>query len=85
MKNIFRVGLIMLGALMLFAACKKTDSLPFYASGIAPVLTSDVATFAPTPADSDNVALTLFWSSPKYAADSASAKYIVQKSGYSFQ
>ncbi len=78
MKNIFRIFSIIISAAIIFAACKKTDSLPFYASGTAPVLTSDVSTFTPTPADSDNVALTFSWSNPGYASDSSSVKFIVQ-------
>ncbi|MEO8711145.1 MAG: SusE domain-containing protein [Parafilimonas sp.] len=78
MKNIFKISLLVMSAVIIFAACKKTDSLPYYASGTAPVLTSDANSFAPTPADSDNVALTFSWSSPGYATDSTTAKYIVQ-------
>ncbi len=78
MKNIFKGFLVMLSAVIIFAACKKTDSLPYYASGTAPVLAADVTTFAPTPADSDNVALTFSWTNPNYATDSSTVKYIVQ-------
>lgn len=63
---------------IIFSACDKKDFLPSYPSGTAPVLTSDALSFAPTPADSDNVALTFSWSSPQYATDSSSAKYIIQ-------
>ena len=78
MKNILRASLILLSAALIFAACDKKDFLPSYKSGMAPVLSSDVKTFAPTPADSDNVALTLSWSSPNYSTDSSTVKYIIQ-------
>ena len=70
---------MLMSAAIIFAACKKTDSLPYYyKTGTAPVLASDVSSFAPTPADSDNVAITFSWSNPNYAADSSSNKYVVQ-------
>lgn len=78
MKNIFKGFLMMVSVAIIFAACKKTDSLPYYASGTAPVLTSDASSFTPTPADSDNVALTFSWSSPSYATDTSTVKYIVE-------
>lgn len=78
MKNILKTFLIMLGAVSIFIACNKVDDLPFYPSGSAPVLSSDVATVAPMPADSSNTVLTLSWSNPKYALDSSTVKYVVQ-------
>src|SRR5690349_7064567 len=78
MKNILKGFLLMMSAAVIFAACKKTDSLPYYPTGTAPVLSSDVTTFAPAPADSDNVALTFSWSSPNYATDTSTIKYIIQ-------
>jgi hypothetical protein len=78
MKNILKGFLLMISAAIVFAACKKTDSLPYYPTGTAPVLSSDVTTFAPAPADSDNVALTFSWTSPNYATDSSTVKYIIQ-------
>jgi len=78
MKNILKAGLIFFGAAFIFAACTKTESLPFYASGNAPVLSSDVTAVAPAPSDSDNTVLTLSWSDPGYATDAGTVKYIVQ-------
>ena len=63
----------------LFAACeKKVDDLPLYKSGISPTLTSSLATVAPLPADSLKTALTLNWNWPFFAADSTTAKYVVE-------
>jgi hypothetical protein len=59
-------------------ACTKTDTLPFYASGTAPTLSSDVTAVAPAPSDSDNVVLTLSWSDPGYATDASTVKYLIQ-------
>lgn len=78
MRHILKTLSIILGTVALFAACTKTDTLPFYKSGTAPALTSDVTTFAPTPADSNNTVLTLSWTNPGYATDSNTVKYLVQ-------
>lgn len=59
-------------------ACKKFDTLPFYSNGAAPVLTSSVTTIVPTPADSAKTVLTLTWTNPKYATDSAHQKFVVE-------
>src|SRR5687768_6727010 len=66
------------GIVSLLAACDKADELPFYGNGTAPALTASANTVAPQAADSNNVALTVNWSNPKYAADSATYKYTVE-------
>ncbi|MDX2045934.1 MAG: SusE domain-containing protein [Chitinophagaceae bacterium] len=77
-----RFNKIKLFALLLaaswFAACDKKADLPFFENGKVPELSSSSATVAPAPADSNNVALTLNWTSPKYATDSAKVKYIIE-------
>ena len=78
MKNILRFFSLMLCTAIVLAGCDKKDSIPFYKNGTAPVLTSDITSFTSTAADSDNVAINFSWTSPGYAADSASVKYIVQ-------
>lgn len=78
MKNIFRFFYLLISVLMIFTACEKKDSLPFYKSGTAPVLASDVTAIAPPPADSDKVVMKLSWTNPEYATDSSTVKYIVQ-------
>lgn len=67
-----------LAGITLLASCDKADPLPFFGTGSAPVLTASAAAIAPQPADSNKVALTLNWTNPKYAADSASFKYTVE-------
>lgn len=61
-----------------FASCDKVDDLPLYGSGNAPVLSASAATVAPAPADSNNVALTLNWTYPNHATDSATIKYVIE-------
>lgn len=78
MKNIIKTFLVIAGTALIFAACKKTDSLPYYATGTAPVLSSDVTSFSSTAPDSDKVVINLNWTNPNYATDSSTVKYIVQ-------
>ncbi|HET6723068.1 MAG TPA: SusE domain-containing protein, partial [Chitinophagaceae bacterium] len=68
----------MLSVAGFFTACEKADTLPLYGEGTAPVLSASSTTLAPAPADSNNTALTLSWSNPKYATDSATYKYVVE-------
>lgn len=78
MKNILKVLMLAVCGAAVFTACKKADPLPFYDTGDAPVLTANVTSVAPTPADSNSTVLSLTWSDPKYATDSNTVKYIVQ-------
>ena len=78
MKNILNTLLLVLCTAAIFTACKKADKLPFYATGDAPVLSASVTSVAPAPADSNSTVLSLTWTDPKYATDSASVKYVVQ-------
>src|SRR6478672_8490340 len=78
MKKILSVFSLMILAGVLFSGCDKKDVLPVFQNGTAPVLSASTTTIAAQPADSNNVALTLSWSNPKYATDSSSTKYIIQ-------
>lgn len=78
MKHISKLFLLLGGLVLLLSACDKVDSLPYYAKGAAPVLTASTTTIASAPADSSKTALTLSWTSPDYATDSATYKYVVQ-------
>jgi hypothetical protein len=79
MKYSAKLSLCMLLLVGCFTACeKKVDNLPFYPSGTSAVLSSSTPTVAAVPADSSKTALTLSWTNPKYATDSATAKYIVE-------
>ncbi|MEO6354978.1 MAG: SusE domain-containing protein [Ferruginibacter sp.] len=87
MKNIFKYLLLATGILFLYSSCKKVDDLPYYANGSAVTLTSSASAIAPPTADSNKTAVTFSWSNPKYAADSAATKYIIQidSSGRNFK
>ena len=74
MKHILSVALLA----GLIAGCEKKEVLPFYKAGNAPVLTSSTATVAAAPADSLANVITFNWTSPNYASDSATYKYILQ-------
>ena len=78
MKFLNKIGLLAVAALMMVTACDKVDELPLYAEGNDPVLTSSATTIAPLPADSNKNVLVLDWTSPEYASDSSSYKYIVE-------
>ena len=72
MRSILNLFLFITGVSGFLNSCDKAESLPFFTNGVAPVLTASANTVAPLPADSNNVALTLSWSNPKYATDSNS-------------
>ena len=76
-KNTIK-GYLAAGMLLLAAACEKVPDLPLYKEGVDPVLTASSTTIAPVPADSNKTALTLSWTNPGYATDSAKYKYIIQ-------
>jgi starch-binding outer membrane protein SusE/F len=78
MKNIIKFLTLVVCTAVIFAACKKADPLPFYDAGNAPVLSANVTSVAPAPADSNNTVLSLSWTDPAYATDSSTVKYIVQ-------
>ncbi len=78
MKNIFKILCMVVSAAAIFAACTKMDKLPFYKNGTAVTLSSNVTAITPSAADSSNTVLTLSWTSPNYATDSAHQKFIVE-------
>lgn len=62
----------------MLTACDKANDLPHYAEGKATVMTASSTTIASLPADSNNTALTLSWTYPDHATDSANIKYTVE-------
>jgi hypothetical protein len=78
MKSIRNFILLAAGITFLLTACDKVGDLPSYGTGTTPVLSTSAATVAPLPADSNNTALTLSWTFPKYANDSATTKYTIE-------
>jgi len=78
MKNIIKLLTLAVVTATIFAACKKADPLPYFATGKSPVLTASVASVTPAPADSNSTVLALTWTNPEYATDSNTVKYLVQ-------
>ena len=77
MKLLHKITALALGATM-FAACDKVDDLPMYNNGSAIALSASATTLAPSATDSLKTVLTLNWTNPKYAQDSAKYKYVVE-------
>lgn len=78
MKSIIKISCFFFAVAVFLAACDKVENLPYYGNGTAPVLSASATSVAPAAADSNNTALTLNWTAPHYAADSATIKYIVE-------
>ncbi len=78
MKQFVKLFLFAVGFAAVFTACEKVDSLPSYGNGTMPTLSASATTIAPAASDSNNVALTLSWSYPAYATDSATTKYVIE-------
>lgn len=78
MKFLNKIGLLAVSILIMVSACEKVPDLAVYTKGTETVLTSSATTLAPIAADSNKTVLTLDWTSPLYATDSATYKYIVQ-------
>ena len=73
LKTIFAVCL----ALTTLLACTKMTN-PYYANGTTPTLKLSTTTLTPAPADSLKNVLTLSWTNPHYATDSATELYTIQ-------
>ena len=79
MRKIFNLLLLVTGVTAFLASCDKVNDLPFYNAGTSPItLSASSAALAPAPADSNNTALTLNWTSAHHATDSATVKYLIQ-------
>jgi len=78
MRSIINFGILLAGATFLFVGCEKADELPNYNLGHPVTLNPSATTVSPAPADSAKTVLTLNWTSPQYATDSANMKYIVE-------
>lgn len=73
-KIVFGFSLITVGLM----ACDKVGPLPQYNNGTASTLSSSATEVAATPADSDNVVLTLNWTEPNYATNHTTEKFVIQ-------
>ena len=78
MKKISLYLSSLLAVALFTVGCTKVDDLPFYEKGSAVTITPSATAIAPPAADSNKVVLTLNWTNPGYATDSATVKYVVQ-------
>src|SRR5215470_13881141 len=78
MRSITNIALIITGLMVFVTACDKPTALPSYKLGNPVYLTSSATSVSPTPPDSTKTVLTLNWTFPNYATDSANMKYIVE-------
>ncbi|MDQ3683713.1 MAG: SusE domain-containing protein [Bacteroidota bacterium] len=77
MKSLININLLVASLVVIITSCDKVDDLPLYQPGTASALTASSTNIAPAPADSNNVVLTLNWTYPNYATDSANVKYTI--------
>ncbi|MES2881992.1 MAG: SusE domain-containing protein, partial [Bacteroidota bacterium] len=78
MKKIFSILLNSAAAVFLFAGCSKVADLPQYEEGSAVTLTANKTSVVATAADSSTNVVTFNWTSPKYASDTSSYKFLLQ-------
>jgi starch-binding outer membrane protein SusE/F len=78
MKHFIKSIIAILFVSITFTSCDKKNDLANSSLGKAVVLSSSAATLTPAAADSNNVAVSFSWTSPNYAQDPATYKYVLQ-------
>lgn len=78
MRSIKNIFLIVTGLTALLSSCEKVAELPLYGAGTTPILAASATNIAPLAVDSNKVALSLSWTSAKFATDSANTKYAIE-------
>lgn len=78
MKNIFKLLTLAATTTLVINACTRVDDLPYHENGTSVILTASKTSVAPTPADSITSVIAFSWTSPRYATDSNSYKYILE-------
>jgi hypothetical protein len=78
MKNIVKILIATVAIVMVFTACQKEGDLPLYKTGNGTVVSSSVSSVTAAVADSGQTVLTVNWTWPNYATDSAHQKFILQ-------
>lgn len=78
MRSIINFIFLIAVGVLFFASCDKADKLPLHAPGSASVLSASSSVVAPAPADSNSTALTLSWTNPQYATDTANYKFVIE-------
>src|SRR6266496_5827947 len=76
-RNLAIISAIVIGVFV-WTSCKKPSALPYNKLGNPVTLSPSTTTVTPTVADSNKALLTLNWTSPNYATDSANMKYVVE-------
>ncbi|HET6994663.1 MAG TPA: SusE domain-containing protein [Chitinophagaceae bacterium] len=78
MKQFINKLLLVTGIILLISSCHKVADLPNYNNGEAVTLTPSKTTIAPTVSDSSNTVVSFSWTSPKYATDTSTYKFILE-------
>lgn len=78
MKHIRKSFLLPALILSLVMACSKVEKLPYYGKGNAVQLSASTTTIALTEADSTKEVVKFSWTSPNYATDSSTVKYLLE-------
>ena len=75
MKKLYKIFLGASLAIATLNACDKAKDLQLASNGVAPALSSSVATYTPTATDSLIGKITFNWSDAKYANDPTTSRY----------
>ena len=78
MKFFIKNFLAFLFLAVTITACDKKDELSTFTNGNAVTLSTTSTAVTPAPSDSNNVAVSFSWTSPKYSQDPALYKYVIQ-------
>lgn len=78
MRTFKNLLVLLAGVIMVIAACKKVEDLPFYGKGTAVTLSSTKTAVVPTPADSTTEVVGFSWTSPAYSTDTSNYKYVLE-------
>jgi hypothetical protein len=78
MKQFINKLMLAMGVIFLISSCHKVADLPYYNNGEAVALTASKTTIAVTAADSANNVVDFTWTSPKYATDTSTYKFVIE-------
>lgn len=78
MRSIINFIFLIASGVLFFAACDKKDIQVTHQDGTASVLSTSSNIVWALPADSNSTILTLNWTTPQYATDAASYKYVIE-------
>jgi starch-binding outer membrane protein SusE/F len=78
MKKVLAIFSFVATAVFFFAGCTKVADLPHYDNGTPVTLTASKTAVVASAADSTTPVVDFSWSSPKYASDTSTYKFIVE-------